>query len=136
MNDTIDPWDTTPAARLDEPGKTVEPIVADEVSDLARHGDPSKHDFAPEVTAETERLRRGIVWMRPTELIPQTTARIAGRGIDFQAELARRARSLPVQTAAVTRRAIRDRSSALPPLSSFGVTTPQQGGPQHAGPGL
>lgn len=136
MNEAIDPWDTTPAARLDEPAKTVEPTVADEVSDLARHGDPSKRDFAPEVTAETERLRRGIVWMRPTELIPQTTARIAGRGIDFQAELARRARSLPVQTAAVTRRAIRDRSSALPPLSSFGVSTPQQDGPQHAGPGL
>lgn len=136
MNDTIDPWDEPPPSRLDEPAKTVEPTVADEVSDLARHGDPSKRDFAPEVTAETERLRRGIVWMRPTELIPQTTARIAGRGIDFHAELARRARLLPVQTAAVTRRAIRERSSSLPPLSSFGVTTPQQDGPQHAGPGL
>lgn len=136
MNDTIDPWDATPTARLDEPAKTVEPTVADEVSDLARHDDPSKRDFAPEVTTETERLRRGIVWMRPTELIPQTTARIAGRGIDFQAKLARRARLLPAQTAAVTRRAIRERSSSLPPLSSFGVTTPQQDGPQHAGPGL
>ncbi len=137
MTEPIDPWrDQLGVPPEDADAPAAHTVTDDEISELSRHADPSKRDFAPEVTEETERLRRGIVWMRPTELIPQTTARVAGRGIDFQAELTRRTRSVPGQTAAASRRAISARSSTLPPLSSFGTTTPQQDTVQRTGPGL
>ncbi len=137
MTDTIDPWRDP----LGVPPEETPPHGAftppdDEIPELARHADPSRRDFAPEVTAETQRLQRGIVWMRPTELIPHTTAHAAGRGIDFQAELARRTRSLPAHTAAASRRAISARTSALPPLASFGAPAPRQDAIQRNEPGL
>lgn len=64
-----------------------------------------------------------VAWVRMSELISSGTGRMAGRGIDFEAELARRLRH-PVE---VTRRAIRDRSSLLPPLSAFGLRQPSAG---------
>lgn len=64
-----------------------------------------------------------VAWVRISELINSGTGRVAGRGIDFEAELARRLRR-PVE---VTRRAIRDRSSSLPPLSAFGLRQPSAG---------
>lgn len=61
----------------------------------------------------------GIVWVRATDLLSASTGRIAGRGIDFEANLARRVRRTP----ATTRRAIRERADRLPPLSEFGQST-------------
>jgi hypothetical protein len=61
--------------------------------------------------------RPGIVWVRASDLLSTGTGRIAGRGIDFEAELARRMRRTP----ATTRRAIRERADRLPPLSEFGA---------------
>lgn len=58
----------------------------------------------------------GIVWVRASDLLNSGSGRIAGRGIDFEAELARRMRRTP----ATTRRAIRERADRLPPLSEFG----------------
>jgi len=58
----------------------------------------------------------GIVWVRASDLLSTGTGRIAGRGIDFEAELARRMRRSPT----TTRRAIRERADRLPPLSEFG----------------
>lgn len=60
--------------------------------------------------------RPGIVWVRASDLLNTGTGRIAGRGLDFEAELARRMRRVP----ATTRRAIRERTAELPPLSEFG----------------
>ena len=60
--------------------------------------------------------RPGIVWVRASDLLSTGTGHIAGRGIDFEAELARRMRRTP----ATTRRAIRIRADRLPPLSEFG----------------
>ncbi|MGX5695119.1 hypothetical protein ACWKWP_02875 [Agromyces soli] len=62
--------------------------------------------------------RPGIVWVRASDLLNTGTGRIAGRGLDFEAELARRLRRAP----ATTRRAIRERAAKLPPLSEFGRT--------------
>ena len=59
----------------------------------------------------------GIVWVRASDLLSTGTGRIAGRGIDFEAELARRVRRTP----ATTRRAISERADRLPPLSEFGT---------------
>ena len=61
--------------------------------------------------------RPGIVWVRASDLLSTGTGRIAGRGIDFEAELARRVRRTP----ATTRRAISERADRLPPLSEFGT---------------
>lgn len=61
-----------------------------------------------------------VAWVRISDLLSTGTGRVAGRGIDFEAELARRLRH-PVE---VTRRAIRDRVTLLPPLSAFGLRQP------------
>jgi hypothetical protein len=61
-----------------------------------------------------------VAWVRISDLISSGTGRMAGRGIDFEAELARRLRH-PVE---FTRRAINDRRSSLPPVSAFGLRQP------------
>lgn len=63
-----------------------------------------------------------IAWVRISDLISSGTGRLAGRGIDFQAELARRLRH-PLEVTRTTR----DRISALPPLSAFGLRQPEAG---------
>jgi hypothetical protein len=91
-----------------------------DVSELAKHGDPSRPQVSAVVLSEEEKRRRAVVWVRPTELIPTTTGRVVGRGIDFQAELARRTRALPIDAAAATRDGIRGRTRRAAPLSAFG----------------
>jgi hypothetical protein len=58
----------------------------------------------------------GIIWVRASDLLNSGTGRVAGRGLDLEADLARRLR----RTANTTRRAIRERADRLPPLSAFG----------------
>ena len=102
-------------------------------------GDPVRSDLA---ASHDEADRRSLFtgkekhspggdvnWVRASDLLSSSTGRIAGRGIDFEAELARRMR----QTPATTRRAIRERASKLPPLSEFGQRNDQ---PQVSRPGL
>lgn len=91
----------------------------DEVSEFARHGDPSLVT-QPLSLSGSERVRSEVVWMRPTELVPVVTGRVAGQGIDLEASIARRARALPTQGVAATRRAIHDRALHLPPVTAFG----------------
>lgn len=62
------------------------------------------------------RYGRDVDWVRPTDLMARGGSRVAGAGIDFQAELARRARHLTAKRA----HGLADRSSRLPPLSAFG----------------
>ena len=59
---------------------------------------------------------RGVEWVRPTDLIARHSAHAAGRGLDFQAELARRTRT-PISAGA---RRLGDRARRLPPISAFG----------------
>ncbi|MFT4123708.1 MAG: hypothetical protein QM635_07750 [Microbacteriaceae bacterium] len=91
-----------------------------ETSELARHKDPSLA-AAKDETAKAK--ARGVEWVRPSELLVSRSGRIAGRGIDFQAELARRARRVPGQTYRATRTGVRslsERARKLPPASAFG----------------
>lgn len=97
-----------------------------EVSELARHGDPSA---AKKTAVETATGRRGsgVEWVRPSDLLAARLGRVAGQGIDFQAELARRARLVPGQayrgTRAVARSGVRvvsERARRLPPVTAFG----------------
>lgn len=59
---------------------------------------------------------RGVEWVRPTDLVARSSARVAGAGINFQSELHRRTRSAAQES---TRR-IAERVRHLPPLSAFG----------------
>ena len=59
---------------------------------------------------------RGVEWVRPSDLIARHSAALAGKGIDLQAELARRTRT----TATTSARSLSARARALPPLSAFG----------------
>lgn len=97
-----------------------------EVSELARHGDPSAAKKKPDA-AETGKRRRGVEWVRPSDLLASRMGRVAGQGIDFQAELARRARRIPGQAYRGTRglarsgaRVVSERARKLPPVTAFG----------------
>lgn len=91
-------------------------------------------------TPLTAAKARGVEWVRPTDLLARHSAMLSGRGIDFQAELARRARA-PITTG--LHRAGRsvgdrvgDRSRRLPPISAFGRGSPAQPGPVRSGVGM
>ena len=109
---------------------------AADVSELARHGDPSRPTPASSAAATSlkERLRAEhdrsqVVWVRPTELLPSASARMIGRGIDLRTELARRAeerRQTSPQATPVTRPGIRARAHGLAPLSAFGQSPTQR----------
>lgn len=71
----------------------------DEVNELARHGDPSLTATGPKTPSG-----KSIAWVRPTELHAYAGALI-GRGIDLQAELARRTARSPQTLSRSVRRA-------------------------------
>jgi hypothetical protein len=78
------------------------------------------------------RRARGVEWVRPTDLIARHGATLSGRGIDFEAELARRARA-PI---ANRLQDLTDRARRLPPLSAFGRSGNASSGPVRAGVGM
>lgn len=71
-------------------------------------------------------------WVRPTDLIARHGAALAGRGIDFEVELARRTRS-PIATGA---QHLGERARRLPPLSAFGRGSSGQAAPSRSGVGM
>ena len=87
-----------------------------ETSALARHRDPS---LTKDTTEAAKKQRPGVEWVRPTDLIARHSAHAAGRGLDFQAELARRTRT-PIGAGV---RRLGDRARRLPPISAFGRST-------------
>ncbi len=107
-----------------------------EASALARHRDPSARRTRPGARAAgAKRPGRGVEWVRPSDLMTHAGGRLAGAGISFEAELARRLRRAPVTAVTVSRRTIRarqagreragrdtarERADRLPPLSAFG----------------
>jgi len=112
---------------------------AEEVSELARHRDPSQtttpaQASAPDGTAG--RVGRRVVWVRASELASLASARVAGRGIDIHAELARRSRGPVVQKVAASRRVISERARRLPPVTAFGRRGHASVGATRSGVGL
>jgi hypothetical protein len=98
--------DAVETNRAEIPKVRPEPAeAAAERSAFAVHRDPSLTTSGGDHSA---RVGRGIAWVRPTDLITSSTARIAGRGISFQAELAHRARRAPGQAYRATRNGVRD----------------------------
>lgn len=96
-----------------------------EVSELARHGDPSVTNA--KAGAGAARRRSGVEWVRPTDLLAARMGRVAGQGIDFHAELARRTRQASGQAYRGARtvarsgaRVVSERARRLPPVTAFG----------------
>lgn len=124
--------DHTETHRIELPETRPEATEGSEAerSAFAVHRNPS---LATTAGDRSSRVGRGIAWVRPTDLIASSTARIAGRGINFQSELAHRARRAPGHAYRATRnhaREIRDRraerTSAGPAVfESFDVFEPQ-----------
>ena len=75
---------------------------------------------------------RGVEWVRPTDLMARHSANVAGRGLDFQAELARRTRT-PLR---IGMQAARDRARRLPPITAFGRRTVTTAAPTRPGVGM
>lgn len=71
---------------------------------------------------------RGVEWVRPTDLLARHGAALAGRGIDFEVELARRTRT--ATNAGV--RGVGERARRLPPLSAFGRSRTTQSVPSRS----
>ncbi|OYO08844.1 hypothetical protein CGZ94_20340 [Enemella evansiae] len=72
---------------------------------------------AAEIEQKLEEHRaRGVEWVRPTDLIARNSAAMAGRGIDLEVELARKARAPMVEGV----KNLGERAKRLSPLSAFG----------------
>lgn len=98
--------------RQPETTSSPETLGSEDISHLARHGDPSL--TRPEPTTLTGRR---IAWVRPTEVHAYAGTAI-GRGIDLQAELTRRARRVPLNVTRAARRAVPDLKRHAPTSSA------------------
>lgn len=91
------------------------------------------------MAADGVRRAQGVEWVRPTDLLARQSVTVAGRGIDFEVELARRTRKL---TSHATRglgkaaQAISERARRLPDVSEFGRGSRQQSWVSRSGIGL
>lgn len=112
QNSTIAP---DPARLLaDEPRERPEPIEATGAPEAVRAAQVARDDKQHALVRG-----RGVEWVRPTDLIARHSAHAAGRGLDFQAELARRTRT-PIGAGV---RRLGDHARRLPPISAFGRST-------------
>ena len=115
---------TTPAPQHPDPGPLDPERVAPDEADRRR--EPVEAASTPDAVRAVRATRsdkqhgivpgRGVEWVRPTDLIARQSAHAAGRGLDFQTELARRTRA-PIDAGV---RRLGDRARRLPPLSAFG----------------
>ena len=140
MNSTHNPQHTDP--RHDR--QHVEPTPADEAFSAPRDHPETvvEASTTPEAVRAAQVARedkrhaivrgRGVEWVRPTDLIARHSAHAAGRGLDFQAELARRTRT-PLR---IGMQAARDRARRLPPITAFGRRAVTSSAPTRPGVGM
>ena len=120
MNTTDNPQHNDPArhdpTRLmpEEPRERPEPVEAMSTPEAVRAAQVARDD-----KQHTLVRGRGVEWVRPTDLIARHSAHAAGRGLNFQAELARRTRT----TIGAGVRRHGDHARRLPPISAFGCST-------------
>lgn len=133
-NDRIDAA-TAETAETAERTATPEAVQATKV---ARRAGSEKS-----TTFHDARRARGVDWVRPTDLMARQSATVAGRGIDFEVELARRTRQLSGHVALASgRRAftagkvMSERARRLPDVSEFGRGSRSQSWVTRSGIGL
>ena len=106
---------SVPARQVsDEPERHLEPVASASAPEAVRAAQVARDDKQHALVRG-----RGVEWVRPTDLIARHSAHAAGRGLDFQAELARRTRT-PLGAGV---RRLGDRARRLPPISAFGCST-------------
>ncbi len=105
---------------LDPASRTTE-VAEAEVSALAVHRDPSQSPTANR-GQEQAKAQKTIAWVRPSELVTTLGSERLRRGIDLEAELARRARRTPAQAAWKVRRRITRNAIGRPEASTPTVT--------------
>ena len=98
----------------EEPRERPEPAEATSTPEAVRAAQVARDDKQHALVRG-----RGVEWVRPTDLIARHSAHAAGRGLDFQAELARRMRT-PIGAGF---RRLGDRARRLSPISAFGRST-------------
>lgn len=119
------------------------PTLADEALSVPRERPEPEASTTPEAVRAAQVARaekqhaavvrgRGVEWVRPTDLMARHSANVAGRGLDFQAELARRTRT-PLR---IGMQAARDRARRLPPITAFGRRTVTTSAPTRPGVGI
>jgi hypothetical protein len=115
-----DPHEHRTDRTLDPASRTTEAAEA-EVSALAVHRDPSQSPAANR-GQEPTKAQKTIAWVRPSELVTTLGSDRLRRGIDLEAELARRARRTPAQAAWKVRRRITRNAIGRPEASAPTVT--------------
>ena len=108
-----------------DPASRIAEAHESEVSALAVHRDPSQNP-AERRGPEEVKAKRTIAWVRPSELVTTLGSDRLRRGIDLEAELARRARRTPAQAAwkvrrRITRNAIGRPEASAPTVSDQGI---------------
>lgn len=127
-HDLRGPGDGERAPEQDSARTAPEAIEKTEAPDAVRAARASRRRGTEwQTPAAEDRRARGVAWVRPTDLIARHGAALAGRGIDFEVELARRTRT-PI-TAGV--RGLGERARRLPPLSAFGRSSTEQAAPSR-----
>ena len=111
----VDDFDKSHGAASVDAGGERHPLHAaqEEKSRLSAHTRGGTSGIRPVATAGSH---PAVTWIRAADLLNLGAGRIAGRGIDLQANAVRQVRRAPVTAA----RAIRARPALLAPLSEFG----------------
>lgn len=100
--------------------------------DAVRAAKVARGEKSEQATEKAGRRARGVDWVRPTDLVARQSAALAGRGIDFELELARRTRA-PIKAGA---RHLSERARRLPDVSEFGRGSRSQSWVSRSGIGL
>jgi hypothetical protein len=125
-----DPRPTVPNPErepTEPPRERPEPVAVEETPEAVRAAQVARDDKRHALVRA-----RGVEWVRPTDLLARHSATLAGRGIDFQTELARRARA-PL---AAGMRRLSERVRKLPPISAFGQRGASQTAPVRSSVGM
>lgn len=137
-----EPWQNAPETTKhrsvqEDPEKAGTPEAV-QAAKVAQRNRPDKATIA-----DSARRARGVEWVRPTDLLARQSATLAGLGIDFEVELARRTRQ---RTGHVTRasgrglgkvgKAVSERARRLPDVTEFGRSSRHQSWVSRPGIGL
>ncbi|WP_019158366.1 hypothetical protein [Brevibacterium senegalense] len=120
------------APEQDSARPAAEAVEKSEAPDAVRAARASHRRETERNTPAEARRARGVEWVRPTDLIARHGAALAGRGIDFEVELARRTRT-PIAAGA---QHLGERARRLPPLSAFGRGSTGQAAQSRPGVGM
>jgi hypothetical protein len=143
--DPIQPHERRPRApEPDTTRATAEPIERTETPEAVQAAKVVRRPGnATSQAGISAKRARGVEWVRPTDLIARHGAAVAGRGLDFEVELARRSRSLPDRAVRAGSRRISteqtaasERARRLPPVSEFGRSGGSQSSVARSGIGL